>query len=153
MISPIFARLIYDQLRESMKTCLCLTIRRGLSFVLLCVGVWPATVSRAASFGKSDPQFLRPQFKHTEFPGRVISDGKGGLLWTFVNGSSLEGANGRRIGGIIRTLESGFVDTNFQAGALFPQTWATAVQPDGKILLSAAKAGDFNTNGVPNYRI
>src|SRR5258708_3451395 len=144
-IRPIFARLLHDHLREPMKTLLDLTFRRGLSFVLLYVWVWPATVSWAASFGRADPQFMRPQFKHTEFPGRVISDGKGGLLWTFVNGGSLEGANGRRLGGIIRTLESGFVDTNFQAGALFPQTWATPMQPDGKILLSAARAGDFHT--------
>ena len=122
----------------------------AFSIVLLALG---SATSYGGPFGMADTNFIRPQFKLTEYPGRVISDGKGGLLWTFVNGSSLEGANGRRIGGIIRTLESGFVDTNFQAGALFPQTWATAVQPDGKILLSAAKAGDFNTNGVPNYRI
>src|SRR5206468_10412299 len=104
-------------------------------------------------FGMADTNLIRPQFKLTEYPGRVISDGTGGLLWTFANGGSLEGADGQRIGGIIRTLESGLVDTNFQAGALFPQPSAPAVHPDGQILLSAAKAGDFNTNGVPNYRI
>ena len=152
-IIPIFARLIYDHVKEPMRTCLCLTIRCGLSFVLLCVGVWPATVSRAASFGMSDPQFLRPQFKHTEFPGRVISDGKGGLLWTFVNGGSLEGANGQRLGGVIRTLESGVVDTNVSVGPLFPSTRATAVQSDGKILVAAGKAGDFDLNGIQNYHI
>src|SRR5439155_23661277 len=52
-------RLIHDHVRKPMKTCLCLTIRRGLSFVLLFAGVWPATVSRATSFGMSDPQLLR----------------------------------------------------------------------------------------------
>ncbi len=122
----------------------------AFAIVLLALG---SATSYGGPFGMADTNFIRPQFKLTEYPGRVISDGNGGLLWTFVNGSSLEGANGQRIGGIIRTLESGIVDTNFQVGALFPQTWATAVQPDGKILLSAAKVGDFNTNGVPNYRI
>src|SRR6266496_4282010 len=155
-ISSIFARLIYDHVREPMKTCLRLTIRRGLHFVLLCAGLCLPTFSRAANssaayFGLADPQFLRPQFKHTEFPGRVISDGKGGLLWTFVNGGSLEGANGQRLGGILRTLESGVVDTNVSVGPLFPNTWATAVQSDGKILVGAGKAGDFDLNGIQNY--
>src|SRR2546430_15534360 len=31
-----------------MKTCTCLTVRRGLFIVLLCANLWPAALSRAA---------------------------------------------------------------------------------------------------------
>src|SRR6266568_138160 len=122
----------------------------AFSIVLLALG---SATSYGGPFGMADTNFIRPQFKLTEYPGRVLSDGKGGLLWTFVNGGSLEGANGQRLGGVIRTLESGVVDTNFSVGPSFPDGWATAVQSDGKILVGAGKAGDFDPHGIQNYHI
>src|SRR6266446_5475216 len=132
---------------------------RPISFeVAFGVGLLSALLAGSSScnagpFGLAATNFSRPQLTQAEFPGRVISDGSGGLLWTFVNGATLDDANRLRLGGVIRTLEAGTVDTNFQVGPVLPQTWATAVQADGKILVGAARAGDFASNGVPNYRM
>ena len=107
----------------------------------------------AASMLSVDPAFALPEFKYTVTPNRALSDHNGGLVWSFVNGFDLEGGDGQRLGGLVRTLESGVLDTSFGTGPGLVETLGTAVQPDGKILVGGRKPGDVATNGTPNYRI
>src|ERR1051326_576334 len=107
----------------------------------------------AAHFGKSDTNFLPPRFTATVHPGYVRADGRGGLLWTFVNGFNLDGADGRRLGGMIRTTEAGVVDPGFVIGPALRSCLGTAVQADGKILVGATQVGDTASNGAPNWRV
>jgi uncharacterized delta-60 repeat protein len=83
----------------------------------------------------------------------VISDGRGGLIWTFASVALLEDANGLRSGSVIRTLESGLLDTNFITGPALRDTVACVTQPDGKLLVGAASLSDIASNGAPNYRV
>src|SRR2546428_6797257 len=109
--------------------------------------------ANAAPFGMADKSFLRPEFKAACFPSRVISDGRGGLIWTFATVSLLEEADGIRSGGVIRTFESGALDTSFATGPALRDAVACVAQPDGKLLVGAASLADISSNGVPNYRV
>jgi uncharacterized delta-60 repeat protein len=100
-----------------------------------------------------DTAFALPEFKETVTPNRVVSDHNGGLLWSFVNGADLEGGDAHRLGGLVRTLESGVLDTNFAAGPGLVETLGTAVQADGKILVAGRRPGDVAANGLANYRV
>src|SRR5262245_45609826 len=86
-------------------------IAAGLSCIVL-----SHTQTQAAPFGMTDTNFVSPRFTATVYPGYVRADGRGGLIWSFVNGPNLDGANGRRLGGMIRTTEAGSVDTTFAIG-------------------------------------
>src|SRR5207247_11460148 len=72
--------------------------------ICLGFGIWSSGfLCPAAPFGFADTNFSRPHFKLTEFPSRVSSDGRGGLLWTSVSGGAVDGADGQRLSRIIRT--------------------------------------------------
>ena len=107
----------------------------------------------AAPFGMSDTNFVRPRFTATVHPGYVRADGRGGLIWTFVNGFNLDGANGQRLGGMVRTTEAGVLDPTFVIGPSLRLCFGTALQTEGKILVGATKVGDTATNGAPNHRV
>ncbi len=104
-------------------------------------------------FGMADPDFSCPQFRQTVFPGYVRFDGNGGLIWSFANGADIEGANDQRIGGVVRTLESGALDPNYVTGPALREALGTAQQADGKILVGATMAGDVAANGQANWRV
>ena len=123
-----------------------------LLFVVAWAGLVFCPVARA-QFGQVDPGFRRPEFNRTVLPIRVISDRNGGLLWSFVNGAELQGGNGQPLGGLVRTLESGLLDTNFVTGPGLVGTLATAVQADGKILIGGRRPGEVTTNGLTIYRV
>src|SRR5947209_7387276 len=117
----------------------------AFSLSALVFGVWSLVFgapSAEAQFGVVDPSFSSSEFKNTVFPIRVISDHNGGLLWSFVNGPNLSGANGQRLGGLLRTSESGALDTSFATGPVLVEALGTAVQSDGNILVGGRKPGD-----------
>lgn len=123
----------------------------GWRVILLCFSM--SVRLAAAVLGMADPTFARPEFKASAFPSQVISDGRGGLIWTFANVNLLADADGHRSGGVIRTLESGAVDTGFATGPGLRDAVACVAQPNGKLLVSAASLGDINSNGIPNYHV
>ncbi len=109
--------------------------------------------SFALPFGMADTNFSRPEFKAGAFPIRVISDSKGGLLWSFANRMPFDGAGGQRIGGLLRADESGTLDASFALGPTLRDCLGTAIQADGKILVGATLAGDLAPNDAPYYRV
>jgi len=54
---------------------------------------------------------------------------------------------------LVRTLESGLLNTNFVTGPGLVGTLATAVQADGKILIGGRRPGEVTTNGLTIYRV
>jgi uncharacterized delta-60 repeat protein len=65
----------------------------------------------------------------------------------------LAGANGSRVGGLVRTTADGAVDEGFVVGAGIDRTIGVAVQADGMILAAGWLVGDVASNGAPNYRV
>src|SRR5581483_2965106 len=63
------------------------------------------------------------------------------------------GANGIRVGGVVRTTIDGLLDTNFIVGPSLQGALGTAIQADGQVLVGGFVVGDWSANGVPNYRV
>ncbi len=112
-----------------------------------------STVPDKDLFGLADPTFANLRFTAKRYPGYCRSDGRGGLLWSFANGYDLDGANDFRTGGLVRTDEKGTPDANFVVGPALRETLGTAIQSDGKILVSGRMVADVATNGAPNWRV
>ena len=131
-----------------LHTIQCRAVAASIAFLVLRnADTW------AAPFGMSDTNYAHPRFTATVFPGYVRADGRGGLIWTFVNGFNLDGANGKRLGGMVRTTEAGSLDPTFVLGHALRSCLGTVVQADGKVLVGATKVGDTATNGAPNNRV
>lgn len=109
----------------------------------------------AVPFGQAAPSFSTPRFTSRVYPAYCSSDGRGGLLWSFDNyfPSGFSGANGVRVGGLVRTTVDGGVDANFAVGPALIDTMGIAMQADGKILVGGRLAGDLALNGAPNFRV
>lgn len=119
--------------------------------MLLTVLCWTQVRELTAAnqlFGQIDTNFNCPDFFKVAYPARVVSDKRGGLLWT----RQADVANGVKLGQIIRTSETGVLDTNFVVGPLLTDAWTAQIETGGKILVSGNMAGD-TTNGLPCYRI
>jgi uncharacterized delta-60 repeat protein len=114
-----------------------------------------ATTSSGAPFGLADSAFNSPRFTARCYPEYCFADGHGGLLWSFVNTipGDMVGANGQRVGGLVRTTADGLLDTNFVVSPNLQESFGVAFQADGKILVGGRWIGDLADNGAPNYRV
>jgi uncharacterized delta-60 repeat protein len=108
-----------------------------------------------APFGMANPNFNAPRFTAQCYPSYCFADGRGGLLWSFVNvlPNDLVGASSQRVGGLVRTTSDGILDTNFVVGPALQESFGVAVQTDGKVLVGGRWVGDRANNGFPNYRV
>jgi len=104
-------------------------------------------------FGMVDTNFTKLRFTAAAYPGYANADGRGGLIWSFVNGPSFDGANGRELGGLVRTSEGGSLDATFAVGPSLRNCLGVVAQPDGNLLVGATRVGDVSPNGAPNYRV
>src|SRR2546428_7140136 len=135
-----------------MKPNLNLISRLSLGLVGLCA---PCTSSQAGGpFGFADPSFNTPRFTARVYPSYCVADGRGGLLWSFVNRfpDNFAGANGLRVGGLVRTTADGVIDEDFVVGLALQESMGTTVQADGSILVGGRLVGDLGTDGTPDYR-
>ena len=104
----------------------------------------------AGTFGALDPNYVLPEFKRESGALRVNSDGNGGLLVTWQNFHNVDNV---RTGALVRVHESdGSLDENFNFGPKLRSTLATAVQPDGMILVSGG-SGVALADGSTRNRI
>lgn len=126
-----------------------------LSVAAISIGVICNMDLRGGPMGLSDPSFDSPRFTARCYPSYVFGDGRGGLLWSFVNSylNDFVGANGVRVGGLVRTTVDGVLDTNFVVGPALQGAFGVAVQGDGKVLVGARLIGDLAANGAANYRV
>ena len=125
-------------------------------FVTLVLYVRLAAFSSvAAPFGYADPVYGSISFSSRAYPEYCLSDGRGGLLWSFDNVvlSHFNGANGIRVGGLVRTTTDGVLDTNFIVGPSLQWSFGTAVQADGQVLVGGFVVGDSSSHGTANYRV
>ncbi len=127
----------------------------GLSLATAGILTLGTVGTAGAPFGLADPAFNSPQFTSRAYPIYCRTDGRGGLLWSFETyyPSDFDGADGVRLGGLVRTTVDGVSDTNFVVGPALRETAGTALQADGNILVGGRLAGDVAANGAPNYRV
>ncbi len=120
-------------------------------------GVLNLSIASASNpyLGMRDSAFEPLAFTMRCFPNYCVSDGRDGLLWSFVNNvpNTFAGANNVRVGGLVRTTVDGVVDPTFVVGPTLHETMGVVVQPDGRILVGARLADDVTPDGMPNYRV
>ena len=122
---------------------------------LIVLTIFCPSTRAAGTFGLTDPSFNPPRFTSRCYPSYCVADGRGGLLWSFVNRipDNFSGANGARVGGLVRTTVDGVMDATFVVAPELQETMGIALQTDGNILVAGRMVGDIATNGAPNYRV
>ncbi len=121
---------------------------RAAALPLSCLGA--AALLLLPSLGKAetwafDSSFQRtPLLESSESPTGVLALQSGKVLMYSINGSRVSGANGQRIGALIRVDgTTGAVDPTWKPdAALFGILTAAAEAPNGKIYYSAQQAGE-----------
>ncbi len=121
--------------------------KSSLAAVLLLL----ANLGRAQETWKFDSTFQRTPLRQTSETAagvKVLSSGK--ILMHTINGSLLSGANGQRIGALIRIdPTTGAIDPTWHPDSSLTASGflGVAEAPDGKIYYSTALIGEWATNG------
>ena len=105
------------------------SLRRSVLFV---IGLWTLTARGPAAvpFGMVDPVFNPSRFATRCYHYRCYSDGRGGLLWTYVDiaPENFAGANDVQVGGLVRTTMDGVLDSSSNVGPNLRETLGVAVE-------------------------
>ncbi|MBS0631586.1 MAG: immunoglobulin domain-containing protein [Verrucomicrobia bacterium] len=101
----------------------------------------------------ADPAFTRPQLRQTAYPSRITLAPDGKYYATWVNGGYLTGANGQRLGAVIRLNADGTLDPSFRTGGVLASAIAIVFQSDGKLLVGGCAATEGDSDGTPVFRV